>query len=268
MSDEPDKTPEPPGSLDPKATEHKRKWYQYSLRSLLIVMVLFCFLFAWIGVKIQEAEKQREVVAWVKENGGKVRYEYERQDEFGKLPPPPGPDWLRNLIGIHYFSDVIEADFQYGRKVKDLSPLEDLTKLESLSLLNNRQVEDISPLANLTNLNDLTLDLTQVKDISPLANLTNLNELTLLRYSQVEDFSPLKDLPNLTQLTLWGSRLTDFSTLNVLQNLSELELRWTQVNKEEVQKLQEALPNCFIFHNTIPIKANQRLQTDADKPRR
>jgi len=64
MTDESDKTPEPPVSLDSKATEHKRRWYQYSLRSLMIVMILFCFLFAWIGYKIREAGRTEIIGSW------------------------------------------------------------------------------------------------------------------------------------------------------------------------------------------------------------
>ena len=91
-------------------TEQKleRRWYQYSLRTLLIVMVLLCFLFAWGGYKIRQAERQKEVVAWVREKGGWVIYDYE-YDAKGKWIPdaePPCPDWLRNLIGIDYLYDV------------------------------------------------------------------------------------------------------------------------------------------------------------------
>ena len=58
-------------------SEPKRRWYQYSLRTLLIVMVLFCFLFAWVGVKIREGIKQRNVVEWVEQMGGEVYYDYQ-----------------------------------------------------------------------------------------------------------------------------------------------------------------------------------------------
>ena len=68
MSDEPEKAKEPP---------QKRRWYQYSLRSLLIVMFLFCLLFAWGGYKVRQAEKQKAAVAWVEKNGGWVGYDYQ-----------------------------------------------------------------------------------------------------------------------------------------------------------------------------------------------
>ena len=42
---------------------HKLRWYQYSLRTLLIVMVLASFGLSWFAVKLQQARRQRAVVA-------------------------------------------------------------------------------------------------------------------------------------------------------------------------------------------------------------
>ena len=107
--------------MNEAATEprSKRRWYQYSLRSLLIVMFLFCILFAWGGYKIRQAEKQKGIVALVKESGNDVYYNYQLIPD----AVPPGPDWLRNLIGIDYFSNV-EAVILFNR-VSDF----DLTSL-------------------------------------------------------------------------------------------------------------------------------------------
>ena len=137
-----------------KETPPKRRWYQYSLRSLLIVMVLLCFLFAWGGYKIKQVEKQKEIVAWVEEKmGGDVEYEHQI-DANGvwhwKEEHPPGPEWLRNLIGIDYFSSVVSVSFYniniqlsdekrilgdfYIIPIPDVTPLHGLPFLKSIRL--------------------------------------------------------------------------------------------------------------------------------------
>ena len=169
-----------------KSDKHKLSWYQYSLRSLLIVMFLFCILFAWGGYKIRQAEKQKEAVAWVEKMGGSVVYDYQ-YDEKGNWNPmtqPPGPDWLREWIGVDYFCDVYEVNYLVVSKS-----------------IPDRHLEDLYPLVSLTHLRVLALTNSQVSNLSSLESLTNLERLYLS------------------------------STL---------------VTKEEVQKLQLALPNCKI----------------------
>jgi len=122
----------------PEPTEPKRRWYQYSLRSLLIVMVLLCFLFAWVGTKMRQAEKQKEVVAWVKKNEGDVTYDFEL-DANGEYIPnakPPGPDWLHEWIGIDYFSNVEKVHFFFGLTDFELTPLQGLPYLKRVGLSN------------------------------------------------------------------------------------------------------------------------------------
>jgi len=264
----------------------KRRRFQYSLRSLLLVITVLCIWFAYIA---NEARKQKNAVAQIQEMEGWVRHDYEF-DEDGKNikdAQPPGPDWLREWIGIDYFCDVTWINL-IGAQVKDLSPLEKLPNLEVLSLsytqvsdlsplinlaklkfllVGNSQVNDLSPLAGLTKLESLYLLQIPVSDLTPLKNLTNL-KLLMIWQSQVADLTPLAGLTNLERLDLWdapvkdisplkglteliwlnlvGTQVTDLTSLENLTNLKNLSLGNTPVSKEEVQKLQIALPNCKI----------------------
>ena len=81
-----------------------------------------------------------------------MRYDHEI-DKSGKLiinAQPPGPKWLRELIGVEYFTTVVVVNLP-DIKVSGLSPLANLTKLVQL-WLQDTQVSDLSPLAKLTNL--------------------------------------------------------------------------------------------------------------------
>ena len=73
-------------STSDQPSKSKRRWYQFSLRTLLIVMLLSCFVFAWIGVRMRQARENRDRVATVKDAvvaieklGGFVKSEYEKR---------------------------------------------------------------------------------------------------------------------------------------------------------------------------------------------
>jgi len=233
MSDESDKVPELP---------HKSRWYQYSLRSLLLVITFLCI---WLAYISNEARKQKAAVAWVEEMGGEVGYDYEyyMNGSDDQQNSPPGPDWLREWIGIDYFSEVVLVNLQ-GKKIEDISPLQCLTKLKRLNLIGS-QLSDISTLEKLTELDHLGLSLAQIHDLSPLKGLTNL-EMLSLEGNHVKDLGPLKELKRLKELYFHLPKVRDFSDLNGLRNLKSLRISGTQIADQQVQKLQKALPNCYI----------------------
>ena len=105
----------------------------------------------------------------------------------------------------------------------DLSPIAELTKLESLRASMN-QVRDITPLAKMTKMDRLDLGVTQVSDLKPLANLTALTELQL-DDTPVEDVSPLAKLTKLERLSLQRTRVKDFSPLKGLKSLKFLYVK-------------------------------------------
>ena len=55
---------------------HIFRWrFQYSLRSLFLVMFLACIGMSWIGVGVQKARRQKEAVEEIKKLGGTVFYD-------------------------------------------------------------------------------------------------------------------------------------------------------------------------------------------------
>lgn len=240
MTDAPDTSlPDSPKAEQP----HKRRWFQYSIRSLMLVTLVIACVLGYIS---NEARKQRNAVAWVKEMGGDVEYDYLFEANGDAIPnaEPPGPDWLREWIGIDYFSDVAVV-YIYENQVDDLSPLKDLTNLERL-LLKNSPVSDISPLAGLTNLTSVDLSATQVSDLSPMKRWDNL-EMLWLNNTPVKDLSSLKNMSNLEDLFLENTQVTDLSPLKDLPKLEWLYIEGAQVSEEEIQNLKASLSNCFIY---------------------
>jgi len=180
-------------------------------------MVLFCFLFAFGGYKIQEAEKQKDVVAWVRNIGGQVGYDYQ-YDEDGKIiyyAEPPGPDWLHEWIVIDYFSDVVHVGLS-STEVKDIHQLNALTNLTRLNL-SSTQVNDLSPIKDLLKLEELYLINTNVTDLSPIESFVGLESLDLSN-SSISDLTPLKGLSKLKDLELSHTQVQDISSTALLRS--------------------------------------------------
>ena len=60
-----------PPHAKPAPPKHKLRWCQFSLRSLLIFMVVAAIPCAWLGKKIEHKRREREAVEWILNVGRK-----------------------------------------------------------------------------------------------------------------------------------------------------------------------------------------------------
>ncbi len=174
--------------------------FQFSVRSLLMLVVAVAIPFSWLAVQRQGTSEQREAVAEIWMCGGSIDVCF--QDSFPKLwdTDPPDPPWLLSLLGGD-FSRVRSVRF-YGPRVPDavLDHLKALPRLESL-YLSDTPVTDagLKHIENLPQLQWLILDGTQVTDagLEHLKGLTHLRWLNLAR-TQVTyaGLKKLQALPN------------------------------------------------------------------------
>src|ERR671933_666188 len=122
-----------------------------------------------------------------------------------------------------------------------------LSSFTELSLYNNNQISDIKPLQSLTNLTYLTLINNQISDIKPLASLTNLTELYLINNqisdNQISDIKPLESLTNLTVLSLSNNQINDIKPLASLTNLIALYLGGNPLAPETCPLKRESICN-------------------------
>ena len=89
--------------LKADSPKRKRRWFQFSMRTLLIFTLVCAVASALVARRVAEKRKDREVVAEVFKSGGIAYYDYQRE---GTDRTPPGPDWIRRLAGENVFSDV------------------------------------------------------------------------------------------------------------------------------------------------------------------
>ena len=208
-------------TTEPIKPKPRRRFWQYSLRTMLVMLTVFC---VWLGWTVHGANEQRKAVEWVREMGGTVWYDYQL-DEKHRLrynSEPSGPRWLVQLLGVDHFQEV------------------------SFVGLNRTQSNAPTPLPVLKSLKLLDLNTTPVSDLTPLAGLKNLRVLALTGMP-VSDLTPLAKLTSLESLRLTSTKVNDLTSLAGLKNLEVLWLNGTAVSDEQVEELRRALPNCKII---------------------
>lgn len=177
-------------------------------------------------------------------------FTYDDVSRFTALTAGSATEAIDDLTGMEAFVNLTQ--FIIGSSApdngfSDLTPLQNLTKLNKLYLYNGK-VTDLTPLAGLTNLAYLNLTGNRISDISPIAGLTKLDALTLtsnqistvttlpassfasgglnLMNNQISDVSSLaKQLTSttITVLNLKNNRITDPSPIAAKFGSSSLD---------------------------------------------
>jgi hypothetical protein len=247
----------------------RRRWH-YSLRFLLLCVLLFAAGMAWWRTGVNNYEREIIAAKALHEKGYEVKLQCD------------APVFLRIFIGnnnLLSFAHVREITSSVNTKAAtdaDLEHLGDLTRLVELWLPGTpitdeglKQIHDLPRLSsiglfstkitgegfkawkNLPNLQSLQLDNTFITDagLRHLMELSNLSDLTLSRTKVTDEgLRHLAGMPKLKHLQLDGLPITD-DGLKYLENmpqLGELEINGTKVTSTGIDKLQRALPNCQI----------------------
>ena len=155
-----------------------------------------------------------------------------------------------NLDGLQFLTNVESLAFSRG-SYKDLSPLENLTKLKSLFIVRNPNITDISKLSKLTNLENLQIFRNSIKDISSLVNMPRLKYF-VADYNSIEDISALENKPNLKIVVLEGNKIKDFSPLKSAP-LTDFSNQFSLARNTFNKQVHEITVHSKIFEN--PLKA-------------
>jgi hypothetical protein len=233
----------------------KRRWCQFSLLTLLVVMTVAIVAFGgWVQYRRYRARENRDRVARVQETVAAIedlgeakyaivevtsKYKELRSQTLleGLFDDPGGPDDPIGGLNVTsvYFSEVTDADLQH---------LKGLTTLKSVTI-GYRWMYSFSGIPPTGKTTDAGLE--------HLNGLTNLEELGVTGFGiNITDagLEHLKGLTSLKILKVTGAAITDtgLTHLTGLTNLKYLTLGDTQATDEGVKKLQQALPQCYISH--------------------
>ena len=123
----------------------KRRFYQFRLRTLLALVALASIAMSWFTVKWNQAKRQRAAVESIVDAGGAVVYQYQYGADGDRIgnAEPPGPTWLRRILGVDFLSDVhdvLVVDTEWADA--GLEHLAGLKNLESLALSDTRLTDE------------------------------------------------------------------------------------------------------------------------------
>jgi hypothetical protein len=140
----------------------KRRWAQFSLLTLFLVVTVLCVGLSLVVAVVVPAERQRRAVVAIKALGGSVEYVEPDQKATESFPRP----FLQRWLPRDYVDEVREIDLSVT-EVTDvgLAQLQGLTALQELNL-GYTKVTDAGParLQRLTGLRELDLYGTHVTD--------------------------------------------------------------------------------------------------------
>jgi len=261
--------------------KRKRRWFQFSLRSLLIFTTAVAIACCWVERRLERKRKERAAVKRIEALSGCASYDYENAPaKAGTAAREPfGPAFLRRLLGDDFFGEVTRIGFLGGINDEQLQNVVLFAQLEEL-YLNTSEVTD-SGLASLKPLSDLrVLFLGQTKitneGLSNLASFTQLQRLELIDDFQITDagIANLKSLSQLRILNLQGIQINDAGLVHLggMARLEELDLSRTHISdagiaslkrlkqlrslyfynskitRAGLEELKNVLPNCQVFY--------------------
>ena len=232
------------------AGQHTRRWLQFSLRSLLVLVTVLA---VWLGREVNRARRQNEAVAAIQQAGGMVFYD-------SQVRPPQSrfrrwfPRFVR-LLGED-LADAVVIVMLFPEAEPEL--LHDGTNerpLVSLAMMIGR-LEDLVELdAGGMNFDDA--DLAHLRGLKKLASLylshVQLNG-TVVHCTRITDdgLAQIAHLSRLEALHLEGAGITDagLAHLHSLSKLECLDLTNTMVTEAGVAAFRHAVPACRIDLDT------------------
>jgi hypothetical protein len=181
------------------ALRPKRRWFQYSLRTLLLVVILASIGMSWFAVRMKRARQQQEAVKAIVRLGGKVEYDYETTYEYpdacmdgqslgcsgGPRPKSSVPAWLNSLLGEDFFAAVITVELDSARMDSNdaLEQVRHLPRLQQLVTGGNSELteEGQKCIEGLTHLRCLGIP----SSVEPEVRLDHLQALERLEFLEL-----------------------------------------------------------------------------------
>jgi hypothetical protein len=208
----------------------RRRWLRYSLRSLLILTTVLCI---WLGIKVNQARRQKAAVDTLRALGAQIAYEHQRVPAgyFDSQVDLNVPVWARELCGDDFFQTVRSVAFVSRANA-------DSTKFIPYEIAD----DDLECLADLPHLERFYIDTAPITDAA-LVHLAGHKSLTTiyLKYTAING-SGLRHLAvrGLVEIGLEGSPVNDagLSHLREAKNLQKLQLARTEVTDEGLKHLR------------------------------
>ena len=140
----------------------RRRWFRFSLRTLLIVFTGFTI---WFGLFFDGVRRQYQAAEAIQAAYGQISYDWQVRSRSVNPGDQPGPAWLRARLGPHWFDEIDEVRLNEignpgpANQFSVVGPrLVGLPRLNSLSLWGReRKHADYQLIGQLTQLKKLRL---------------------------------------------------------------------------------------------------------------
>jgi hypothetical protein len=262
----------------------KRRWPRFSVRTMVVLVLVAGLGLSWVASKFRAARRQREAVEAIVKVRGEVDYGQQSRvvhwalGQRLRFGPPPRHAWLRDRLGDDLFESVTvarltgqgpatDSDAAYLAALPDLEevcidhvPITDagLAPLAGLAKLRRLRLTDVpitdaglAPAPRWPRLTDVTLDRTRVGDAA-LAYLGRMSQLRMLslQWTRVTDagLAHLKDLRRIEWLDLTCTDVTDAGLVHLrgIASLKFLYIGGTGVTSGGRDSIRAALPRCDV----------------------
>jgi hypothetical protein len=252
------------GMNDSRPLKTRRRWLRFSLRTLLLFVVLWAaWLGLWLKPRIDRARRQEKAVDAIVALGGTIFYDYQKSEHgsVNSQRASPVPGWVRAIFGEHFCVDVIwvylgGTDVDASILEKLWPEIERLDRLEHLQLVAHHVVDDAA-LRQLVDavppsLKGLNLTGAQVTDdgLASLESLRALKSVALKGVPITDDgLEHLVSLKSLLWLDLTRTNITDEGLMKLvaLPNLRQVLVDQTRVTEAGRQAFQKATPQEISF---------------------
>src|ERR1700730_11659387 len=93
------------------STKPKRRWLQFRLKTIFVLVAVLCVPLAWVGVRMNQKRRERAVIAGLRGLGATVHYDWQNVSA-PSVPfvnpdtEPTAPKWFRSLLGDDFFGEV------------------------------------------------------------------------------------------------------------------------------------------------------------------
>jgi hypothetical protein len=211
----------------------------------MLFMTVLAVVAALIAHRFEEAGRQREAGRQLHQYFGAAYYDYQVDETgqyLGKVATPPGPEWLRSLVGIDFLSRVTMVQFweENSPGTDAYALFRDLPRLETLIFFDTSfRGEGVAHLAKLPRLRRLILNRSVFgeENVKPLGQLKRLEELSLIEGAfHADHLLSLRSLKNLRRL--------DLRRVN-----AGWKSKYPRISHRTIEQLQAAVPKCKIIYD-------------------
>lgn len=235
----------------------RRRWFQFTLRTLLVMVFGVAILLAWFATRLHQARQQREALATARRAGAVAFYEQEvrwragRYEDATQEAPAKarGPGRLRRTLGRDFFDRVVCITFPAHASDGMLALLAGLPEMRSVSLAGTSVTDKgMAELGRLAKLEELSLDGTGITDagVLRLAGLQDLKSLYLGGTGITDEGAKvIAGLRELRIVCLEETQVSDsgLTLLARLPQLEELHVFKTGVSEEGARVFEAARPS-------------------------